>query len=579
MRRHRTAYLLAAPSVVLLAGVFVGSMLTLLEYSFHQYLPDGTDIAGTTTTWQTFLTSGYHWQIIRETVLLGLISTAAAALIGYPTAYALHRIRRPAWRYTGLFIIFAPLLTSVVSRTYGWELILGDSGVLNSILTTTGLDPVEILYQRTSVVIALVHILLPFMVFPIIQSLGQLDPAFGEAAGDLGAGSLRRFVKVTLPLTTPGLIGGAQLVFALSISSFATPSLLGGGRVNVLATDIYDNVNNVDWPLAAVSSYALLALAVIALGVFGWLQRRTARADQGGVTAAGAAPTGIRGWALWLVAVHAFVLLPLLIIVINSFSSVSYGTWPPPGLSLKWYTNLFQQEGLGAATLLSLQVAVAATLLAMLIGTAVAAALVRHRMPGRGTLQSLVLSPTVVPKVAFGFAGFIYLHRLGLFGGTTGLILTHTVMVLPFVVIVVTAALMRADATLDAAAKDLGAPPLTAFRLATLPQIRPALIAAALFAFVVSFDEVDMTVFLLSPDQNTLPVWMFVYMQKFQDPTLAALSTLLIVAALAIAAVVAILLARSGVFATLTPTTTEPTPPTPTSPASPADNVKEGTPA
>ncbi|MFG1709481.1 ABC transporter permease subunit [Nonomuraea sp. M3C6] len=567
MRRHRTAYLLAAPSVVLLAGVFVGAMLTLLEYSFHQYLPDGTDIAGTTVTWQAFLTGGYHWQIVRETVLLGLITTVVAALIGYPTAYALHRVRRSGWRYVGLFIIFAPLLTSVVSRTYGWELILGDSGVLNSVLGTIGLGPVEVLYQRASVVIALVHILLPFMVFPITQSLGQLDPAFGEAAGDLGAGSFRRFLKVTLPLTTPGLIGGAQLVFALSISSFSTPSLLGGGRVNVLATEIYDNVNNVDWPMAAVSSYVLLALAVVALGVFGWLQRRAGRAEQGGVTAAGAAPAGARGWGVWLAVVYAFVLLPLVIIIINSFSSVSYGTWPPPGLSVKWYANLFEQEGLGAATLLSLEVAIAATILAMLIGTAVAVSLVRHRMPGRGPLQSFVLSPTVVPKVAFGFAGFIYLHRLGLFGGTIGLIVTHTVMVLPFVVIVVTAALMRADATLDSAAKDLGASPLRAFRLATLPQIRPALIAAALFAFVVSFDEVDMTVFLLSPDQNTLPVWMFVYMQKFQDPTLAALSTLLIVAALAIAAIVAVLLARSGVFSSLTNSAEEP-----------VQKVKEGTP-
>jgi putative spermidine/putrescine transport system permease protein len=301
-----------------------------------------------------------------------------------------------------------------------------------------------------------------------------------------------------------------------------------------------------------VSSYALLALAVIALAVFGWLQRRAGRAEQGGVTAAGAASTGARGWGGWLVVVYVYVLLPLAIVVINSFSTVSYGTWPPPGFSTKWYANLFEQEGLGEATLLSLEVAIAATVIAMLIGTAVSVALVRHTVRGRGLLQSLVLSPTVVPKVAFGFAGFIYLHRMGLFGGIAGLIATHTVIMLPFVVIVVTAALLRADATLDAAAKDLGAAPLRAFWLATLPQIRPALIAAALFAFVVSFDEVDMTVFLLSPNQNTLPVWMFVYMQKFQDPTLAALSTLLIVAALVIAAIVALLLTRSGAFSSLT---------------------------
>ncbi|RBQ17931.1 hypothetical protein DP939_21390 [Spongiactinospora rosea] len=550
LRRHRSAYLLAAPSLVVLAAVFVGAMLTLLEYSFHEYVPGGADIPGTLATWAEFLTSGYHWGVVAETVRLGLFSTVVAALVGYPTALALHRIRRPGWRYAGLFVIFAPLLTSVVARTYGWELVLGDSGLLNGVLGGLGLGPVELLYQRSAVVIALVHILLPFMVFPILSSLGQLDPALDEAAGDLGAGALRRFVKVTLPLTAPGLLAGAQLVFALSISSFATPSLLGGGRVNVLATDIYDNVNNVDWPLAAVSSYALLILAVVALAIFGWLQRRTARAEQGGVTAAGAASRGVRGWGVWLALVYAFVLLPLAIIVVNSFSSVSFGTWPPPGFSTKWYANLFEQDGLGEAAMLSLQVALIATVITVAIGTAVATALVRYRMPGRSVIQSLVLSPTVVPKVAFGFAGFIFLHRLGLFGGTAGLVATHVVIMLPFVVIVLTAALMRADATLEAAAKDLGAAPFRAFRLATLPQVRPALIAAALFAFVVSFDEVDMTVFLLAPDQNTLPVWMFVYMQKYQDPTLAALSTLLIGAALIVAGLVALLLLRSGILAT-----------------------------
>jgi putative spermidine/putrescine transport system permease protein len=571
LRRHRTGYLLAAPGMVVLAFVFVGAMLTLLEYSFHRYMPGGGDMAGTTATWRSFLTSGYHWKIVRDTVELGLLTTVVTALVGYPTAYALHRIRRPAWRYVGLFVIFAPLLTSVVARTYGWELLLGDNGVVNATLGFFGLGPVEILYRRGAVVLALVHILLPFMVFPITSSLGQVDPALGEAAGDLGAGAVRRFAKVTLPLTLPGLIAGAELVFALSISSFATPSLLGGGRVNVLATDIYNDVNNVDWPMAAVSSYALLALAAVALAVFGWLQRRAGRAEQGGVTAAGATPTGVRGWGIWLLVVYAFVLLPLAIIVINSFSSVSYGTWPPPGLSTKWYANLLDQTGLGSAVLLSLEVALAATVISTVIGMATSTALVRNRMPGGRLIESFVLSPTVVPKVAFGFAGFIYLHRLGLFGGVAGLMVTHIVIILPFVVIVLTAALMRADASLEAAAKDLGASPLRAFRLVTFPQIRPALIAAALFAFVVSFDEVDMTVFLLAPNQNTLPVWMFVYLQKYQDPTLAALSTLLIGAALLIAGAVALLLARSGVFSSLTGSGTDAGP----APA-PVDNIKEG---
>ncbi|MGA8112087.1 MAG: ABC transporter permease subunit [Actinocatenispora sp.] len=566
LRRHRTGYLLAAPTVVLLAVMFVGAMATLLEYSFHRYLPGGADIAGTVSTWAAFLSSGYHWHVVGRTVEIGLLVTAVTALVGYPTAYALHRIRRPGWRYVGLFVVFAPLLTSVVSRTYGWELLLGDTGVLNWALGLVGLGPVRLLYEQTSVVVALVHILLPLMVFPVLSSLGQLDGALDEASADLGAGPWRRFRSVTLPLTLPGLIAGAELVFALSISSFATPTLLGGGRVQVLATDIYTDVQNVDWPLAAVSSYVLLALAAVALAIFGRLQRLAGRAERGGVTATAAAPRGVRGWGGWLVLVDLFVSAPLVIIVVESFSSVAYGTWPPPGLSTTWYTHLFQQPGLASATLLSVEIAVTATVVATVIGAMIAVALVRNRMPGHRLLESFTLSPTVVPKVAFGFAGFVFLHRIGLFGGTAGLVAAHVVVVLPFAVVILTAALMRVDDTLDAAARDLGARPLRAFLLATLPQIRPALAATALFTFVISFDEVDMTVFLLSPDQNTLPVWMFVYLQKYQDPTLAALSTILVGAALLLAGAVAVLLARSGVLGALRGAPTDTPAPTTTAP-------------
>lgn len=550
-RRHRAGYLLAAPTAVVILAVFAGAMVALLEYSFHEYPPGGGDIGGTAATWRSFLTGGHHWDVVGRTVEVGLLTTVVTAVVGYPTAFALSRLRRPVWRHVGLFIVFAPLLSSVISRTYGWELILGDSGLLNWALESAGLSPARIMYEQTSVIIALVHILLPFMVFPIMSSLGQVDSALDEAAGDLGAGAWRRFTKVTLPLTLSGVIAGSELVFALSISSFATPSLLGGGRVQVLATDIYNNVENVEWPLAAVACYVLLTLAAVALVVFGRLQRLAGRTAQGGVTAQASAAGAGRGWVAWLGCVEVFVLAPMVIVAIESFSSVSYGTWPPPGLSTRWYTNLLSQPGLGEATLLSLEVAVATTVIATFIGTLISISLVRHAPPGRKLIEALTLSPAVVPKVAFGFAGFVYLHRVGLFGGIAGLIAAHVVIVLPFVTVVVTSALVNADDALDAAARDLGAAPARAFRLATLPQIRPALLASALFAFVISFDEVDTTIFLLAPDQNTLPVWMYTYMQKYQDPTLAALSTILIAAALILAGAVAALLARSGVFTTL----------------------------
>jgi putative spermidine/putrescine transport system permease protein len=351
---------------------------------------------------------------------------------------------------------------------------------------------------------------------------------------------------VTLPLITPGIIAGAQIVFALSISSFATPSLLGGGRVAVLATSVYTDVNNVQWPMASVSSFVLLFIAIIVLGLFNVAQRRARIGGQMGVTGT-AAKKGIRaGMFVWLTAVYLFVLSPLVIIVISSFSSASYGAWPPPGWSTKWYTNLAQQEGLGQAVYSSLYIAIWTTVVVVVIGTCASIAFHRYSTTPLKLLSTFSLSPMVVPKVALGLGAFLLIHTFGVFQGVSGIILMHIVITLPFVIIVLTAAMSRTDPTLDEAARDLGARPLRAFRASTLFAIKPAIIASALFVFIISFDEVDMTVFMLAPDQSTLPVWMYVYMQKYQDPTLAALATILIALSLLIVGI-AVLLLRRGV--------------------------------
>lgn len=534
--------LLIAPTIVLLL-TFIGALLTLLEYSFHE--GNGASETIGTGSWTAFFTDGYRWDVLRETVLIGLGATVATAIIGVPTALALNQIRRPGWRAVGLFIVFAPLMTSVISRTYGWSLLLGDQGPMNWALDLVGLPPAQLLYDRPAVILALIHILLPFMVFPIMNALGQMDGATTEAARDLGAGSAVRFRRVTLPLIASGVLGGCQLVFAMAISSFATPSLLGGGRVTVLATLVYSDMNNVQWPMASVTSYVLLGLALVVLGLFIWAQRVASVPGAQGVTATASRRRLGAGGVLWLIVVDLFVLAPLLIIIISSFSSVSYGAWPIPGWSFQWYENLLSQEGLGRATLASLSIAFWSTVISVAAGTAAAVAFSRRGGRTFRAIQTFTLAPTIVPKVAAGLAAFIFLQRVGFLQGSVGIILMHAIISLPFVVVVVTAALARVDTTIEEAARELGAGPWRAFASTTLSALRPALAAAALFAFILSFDEVDMTVFLLSPGEQTLPVWMFTYMQRYQDPTIASLSTILIVGSLVLAAVAALLLGRT----------------------------------
>ncbi|WP_329179433.1 ABC transporter permease [Streptomyces sp. NBC_01477] len=526
-RNRRTSLLLLAPSLVLLLAVFAFAVETLVEYSFQKYEPGGTNITGTAASWAKVLGGSYYWSVIWQTVQVGLLVTVVTAVVGYLTALALHHIKRTAWRNAGYAVVFSSLIFSGIASVYAWQLLLGQEGFLNSALGLVGVGPVHLLYEKPAVVIALVHTLLPLVVLPISSSLRQIDGTLAEVADDFGASRWRTFRTITLPLSAPGLIAGCQLTFALTISSFTAPSMLGGGRVATLSTTVYSLVGTTDFPAASVCALVLLVLAIVSTGIFVLVQRRFAEADQGGVTVSPSEPKGIRGLGVWMALVYAFQLVPAAIVVISSLSSVSYGVWPPPGFSTRWYTNLFEQEGVTDALVGSLWIGALVAVLAVVLGSAGAVALVRYRFRGSGSIQSALFSPVVVPKIAFGFAVFMLLARLGMTSGRWAVVLAHTVATVPFVIVLLSAALSRADRTLDYAAVDLGARPLTAFVRATLPQIAPAMLVSGVFAFLISFNEVDLSIFLLNSDQQTLPVWMFTYLNNYQDPTPAALSTLM----------------------------------------------------
>jgi putative spermidine/putrescine transport system permease protein len=252
------------------------------------------------------------------------------------------------------------------------------------------------------------------------------------------------------------------------------------------------------------------------------------------------------GLYVFLVVGLAFMVLPIAIVVVESFNSSSFGAWPPPGFSTRWYANLFRNGGFGGPAVRSTELAVAATACSLVLGTLAALAIARFRFPGRRAVQGFVAAPLIVPKVAIGIAAFILFLKLGFYGSFGSLVLAHAVITLPFVITLAVAGFARVDRVVEEAAADLGAVPRQVLLRATLPQMRGTLIAAAVFSFIISFDELDASIFLVGQHANTLPTAMFIYMEKYQDPTLAALSTLLIGASLAAAAAVAFLIARIG---------------------------------
>jgi putative spermidine/putrescine transport system permease protein len=228
--------------------------------------------------------------------------------------------------------------------------------------------------------------------------------------------------------------------------------------------------------------------------------------------------------------VLVFMAAPLVIVVINAFNKSPYSQWPPQGFSTHWFSTVFHYQPFRQSLYISLKVAVGSTLLALVIGSMASYALVRFRIVGKTIIQSAYFAPLTVPRVAIGFSLFaLYInwHR-SLYGSISGLVLAHLLLVLPFVVSIFVATMGSIDPVFEEAARDLGAGRIRTFLKVTLPQMRIALIVAAIFAFITSFDELEMSIFLVRPATDTLPVQMFFYLEQQQTPALAALSAILI---------------------------------------------------
>jgi putative spermidine/putrescine transport system permease protein len=222
-----------------------------------------------------------------------------------------------------------------------------------------------------------------------------------------------------------------------------------------------------------------------------------------------------------------YLIVPIFIVIPISFSDASYLKFPPEAFSLRWFNNFFQSSSWVSSTWLSLKVAFATTILSTLIAIPTCFGLVRHNFHGRSILFGLILSPLVVPIIISAIAVYFLFAELKLIGSITGLVLAHTLLAFPKVVVVVTASLKGFDINLEHAASNLGAGRLQTFWLVTLPLIRPAVLSGAFFAFITSFDELIITMFICGTSL-TLPKRMWDSLRFEIDPTIAAVSTILI---------------------------------------------------
>ncbi len=243
--------------------------------------------------------------------------------------------------------------------------------------------------------------------------------------------------------------------------------------------------------------------------------------------------------------VFFFLMAPILAIVPLSFNSGSFLTFPLPGFSLRWYADFFASDRWLAAVKNSVIVGIATTLLATTLGTAASLGLMRLRPRLRSALGAVIIAPIIVPVVITGVGAYFLYAPLQMTNSYLALVLAHTVIAVPFVVLTVSASLQNFDVNLVRAAASLGATPLTAFRRVVLPLILPGVVSGAIFAFATSFDEVVMALFLAGPSQRTLPIQMFNGVREEISPTITAAATLLIAVSLVLLVVVEMLRRRA----------------------------------
>jgi putative spermidine/putrescine transport system permease protein len=275
-RRLRLLALLA-PAALVLVFLFVYPLAQMAGLSFRSVFPGAFEL--TAAHYAKFVTHPYFLQVTRTTFLLAVTVTVLTIVIGYPVAYYFVRARSRHKHWIFVCVI-SPLLVSIVVRTIGWTIVLGNEGLVNNVLRALGViaEPLALMNSFWSVTVGLVHVLLPFMILSIASVMGKIDPALEESAAILGADAVRTFWQVTLPLSIQGIAAGSILVFCLTIGAYITPFWLGRGKVLLFSTTIYDQILVIiDWPFGSSAAMILVFATLAVLGAYFALIHRLAR--------------------------------------------------------------------------------------------------------------------------------------------------------------------------------------------------------------------------------------------------------------------------------------------------------------
>lgn len=546
---------LAVPGLLFLAVFFVWPVAQLLGLSLFDPDSGKPSIA----TYERIAATDVYLRVLGITFRIAGYTALYSLLIGYPLAYWLSRLP-DIYRGRMLLFVMVPFWTSYLVKTFAWMIVLGRSGIINSLATGSGLvdQPLPLLHNEFGVMVGMVHAMVPLAVMTMLPVMAGIDRRLVQAAQTLGASPAHAFWLVYFKLSLPGVAAAGLLVFISSLGFFIVPAFLGGRRETMLAQLIITQVQELlNWPFAGALAAMMLAAALVSCWIYdrvfglstiagGSAQVGTGRIRDlglailaavarlaGAVSALTQSLLGRRGSAVVLPAfawiVIGFLVLPTLLVIPLAFTSSQFLEFPPPGYGLNWFRTYFESPLWIQATIRSFLVAFATAIAATAIGGFTALALANSRTRWSGLIFAFFLAPMIVPRIVIAVGLFYLFARIGLVATDLGLIIGHTVLAIPFALVTMAAVLKSYDQRLDQAAATLGANRLRTLTGVTIPLVKGGLVAAFLFSFITSFDELTIAIFISGGVKTTLPKQMWDDMILQLNPTLAAVSVVVFV--------------------------------------------------
>jgi spermidine/putrescine transport system permease protein len=527
-------YTLLSPVLLVMICALALPIITLIVYSFWTQDWVHIDETFTLKNYQTFFDKWIYGKLLLRSIRNSATVTFFTIAMAYPVAYFLaFKVRKNVM--TWLILINLPLWISYLLRVLAWKIMLGNNGVINSTLLELGFiqGPLEfLLYSRFSVVLTLIHGWAAFAILPIYLSLSKIDHSLLETSADLGEGPVRTFLRVTLPLSMPGVIAAAVIQFIPVVGDYITPMMVGGPRGMMFGQLIaaqFGEANN--WPLGAALTLIMMITVTVIACTFVWLaQRGTVKRREMDVVRApkDEAVTGGRRFGplfIYVICYLVFLYTPSLMLPIFSFNDSIHMALPLKGFTLDWYLQIPTRPGLLEALGNSFKLAIPVAIISTTLATLAARAMTRYRMPGKGLAMGFILLPMVMPGIilAFGLLVLALAADVTLSLRTIGV--AHVVMTMPFLTLVVMSRLEGLGKSLEESAMDLGENAWMTFWRITFPLILPAIAACLILSFISSFDEFIYALFL-GGNQMTLPVYMWTQV-RFPDtlPTILALGS------------------------------------------------------